>query len=168
MHPGLPGVLRHFDTVLFTPGPIHGISDASRPTRSTTSLRHCALYPRSHPWDIRCIQAYPEYYVASTLCSLPQVPSMGYQMHPGLPGVLRRFDTVLFTPGPIHGISLGGLLSSHACLPLYITNNNNILREWVHQLERSWRGGVGRGSGCRDTGWRQGSKAVYTATGWFL
>jgi hypothetical protein len=32
----------------------------------------------------------------------------GY-MHPGLPGVLRRFETALLTPGPIKGISKGYL-----------------------------------------------------------
>jgi hypothetical protein len=65
-----------------------------------------------------------------------------------------RFETALLYPrSNPWDIMSAGLLPSHAF----------ILREGVHQLQRPGRGGIDRGSGCRDTGWRQGSKTVGVA-----
>jgi hypothetical protein len=55
----------------------------------------------------------------------------------------------------------GGLLPSHAFASRYYIASTLILREWIHQwIQQPGRGGVDRGSGCRDTGWRHGTKAV--------
>jgi hypothetical protein len=79
-HPGLPEVLHCFETALLYPRshPRDIISGGSRPTWGTTLLRNCV--------------------------PLPQIQSKGYHIgrravaHPGLPGVLHRFETVLFCP----------------------------------------------------------------------
>jgi hypothetical protein len=61
-------------------------------------------------------------------------PHFSYVHHPGLPGVLRRFETALLTPGPIHRISSrDGCYLAMGCLPLNITNRYFSLTEWVHQ-----------------------------------
>jgi hypothetical protein len=53
-------------------------------------------------------------------------------MHPGLPGVLRRFETALLYSRPnLRDIMSGWLLSSRALPPA--NNRYFILREWVHQ-----------------------------------
>jgi hypothetical protein len=46
------------------------------------------------------------------------------------------------------------------------TKSSFILREWVHQLQRLGRGGVDRGRGCQDTGWRTRIKGG--GCGWFV
>jgi hypothetical protein len=98
VHPGLPAVLRRFETAL--------------------------LYPRS-------IQAYLGYYVASKLCFFttgPSRPTWGTtslwncaslpQVHPGLPGVLHRFETAVIYPRPNpKDIISERLLSSYALPP---------------------------------------------------
>jgi hypothetical protein len=58
--------------------------------------------------------------------------------HPGLPGVMRRFETALLYPR-IHGISYWESCYLYA-LPPAITNRYLILREGVHQLQRPGAG----------------------------
>jgi hypothetical protein len=98
-HPGLPGVLRRLENVLF--------------------------YPRFNPWDIISggllpTQAYRGYYVASKLRSSTPDPILldifiaRTVTHPGLSGVQRR---VLLYPRPISWDIISGFLPSHALPP---------------------------------------------------
>jgi hypothetical protein len=130
LNPGLPGVLRRFETALllyprFNPWDI--ISGGMSPTQAylgynaasklrsfTTGLIHGISWSGG-PLPI---QAYL-WYAASKLYSYTPGQSTGYHIgravaHPGQPGI-RRLETVLLYPrsNPRHIIS-GRLLPSHA------------------------------------------------------